>query len=434
MIWLTRALVRLVIVLAIAVGGIVAWGWHASLAPSDPPARSTLQAAAIRKGAALAAVGNCNVCHTTSSGASYAGGRAIETPFGKVIATNITPDRDTGIGRYSPAAFTRAMREGVDREGRHLYPAFPYDHLAKVNDDDLSALYAFVMTREPVKNTVSASDLKFPYNLRMLLSVWKLAFHDRTPIAVDAGKSAEWNCGRYLVEGLAHCGACHTPRNAFGAERSGAAYAGGQADGWSAPALDASSPAAVPWTAERLAVYLRTGHESVGGVAAGPMAAVAHNLRDVPDTDIKAMAVYVAALAGAPSRERQEQSAKLVARGKGEGATRAAAPAATAGPGAQIYAGACAGCHGEAGRAPRSPALNLALSSPVRAGDPANAVRIILDGLQPPEASPGPHMPGFRDMLTEAQVAQLASYLRSNFTDRPAWAGIEDAVRRASTR
>jgi mono/diheme cytochrome c family protein len=426
--WLVRSVVALAIGL---LGGSVLFAVVA-LRPVIPPELSQQLApdrTLIAKGAQLAAIGNCNVCHTRLDGPPFAGGRSIATPFGRVYATNITPDPDTGIGGWSEAAFERAMREGVSRDGHHLYPAFPYDHMAKMSEDDIRAVYAFIMTRRPVHASTPANELAFPFNVRMLVAGWKLLFLARGELRPDRAQSAEWNRGAYLVEGLGHCGACHTPRNALGAERREQAYAGGEADGWIAPALNAASPAAVPWDTERLYTYLRHGEESLHGSAAGPMAPVVSNLAGVPDADVRAIATYVASVAGAPTRERQTDAEKVMARAKSPPAAAAGSPGSV---GAAIYAGTCAQCHGEAGRAPANAALNLSLSSALRVPRPDNILRILRGGIRPDGDGRGPFMPGFAGVLTEAQTVALLGYLRSHFADKPAWAGVEEAVRRAA--
>ncbi len=428
-----RALKKLIIAVVALAGAAYAYAWRSSFSPIERSAASTFAADDVKRGAVLAAIGNCSTCHTADGAAAYSaaysGGRAVETPFGKVYATNITPDPVTGIGRWSEPAFARAMREGVSRDGRHLYPAFPYDHMAKVNDADIRSVYAFLMTRAPVAVTSTPPNtIAFPYSMRSLVAGWKLLYHDRSAYRPDPGKSAEWNRGAYLVEGLAHCGACHTPRNSFGAEDRSRAYAGAEVAGWTAPALGATSAAAVPWTAERLADYLARGRSPQHGVAAGPMAPVIRNLADVPDADIKAIATYVASLAGPPSAERQALSQRTLARVKGEGEP---VRSAAGGPGAAIYAGACAQCHGEAGRAPAEPALNLALSTSVRSVSPNNLVRIVLGGIQQPGNAPGPHMPGFANALTDTEMTDLVAFVRANFSERPAFSGVEVAIKKA---
>ncbi len=423
-----RTILRLIVAVVVLAGIGGVFVWRSAIAPIERPLASAFQADAIKAGAGLAAVGNCITCHTKDGGAPFAGGRAIETPFGRIHATNITPDATTGIGRWSEAAFGRAMREGVARDGRHLYPAFPYDHMAKTSDADIKNVYAFMMTRTPTTARPPANDLAFPYNSRSLVAFWKLLYLDRSAFKPQPAQSAEWNRGAYLVEGLAHCGSCHTPRNAMGAEDSSKPYAGADVDGWTAPALGPTSVAAVPWTADRLYDYLRKGRSPQHGVAAGPMAPVVRNLAAVSDADIKAIATYVASIAGAPSAARQTQATQAIARSKGEGTPTRSAPS---GPGAAIYAGACAQCHGEAGRAPLDPALNLALSTSVRASSPNNLVRIVLSGIQQADNAPGPHMPGFAVVLDDKQTAELVAYVRANFTDRPAFTSVDGVARRA---
>jgi mono/diheme cytochrome c family protein len=266
------------IVLVLVLVG-VAYAWRSQIAPIDPPAAGSFDASLVDRGAALAAIGNCNVCHTNGGGEMFAGGLALPTPFGTIYSTNITPDPDTGIGRWSEAAFARAMREGVDREGHHLYPAFPYDHFTKVTDEDNRALYAYLMTRKPVRAETPPNELPFPINVRMVLAGWKLLFFKPGVYENDPAQSPEWNRGAYLAEGLGHCGACHTPRNLMGAEKKGDAYAGGEAEGWNAYALNSASPAPAAWTVDSLTHYLSTGYEAQHGVARGPMAPVTANMR-----------------------------------------------------------------------------------------------------------------------------------------------------------
>ncbi|MDB6086912.1 MAG: cytochrome c, class, partial [Gammaproteobacteria bacterium] len=254
------------VVLFVAAG----FAFHASrpeIRPTIPPAASHFDRDLVTRGAQLAAIGNCNVCHTAIGGHSLAGGLAMPTPFGTVYSTNITPDPDTGIGRWSEEAFRRAMRDGVDRKGRQLYPVFPYDHFTRVTDDDNRALYAYLMTRTPIHASAPRNQLWFPFNFRLVVAGWKLVFFREGPYREDLHRSSEWNRGAYLVEGLGHCGACHTPRNALGAERSSRAYAGGESEGWDAYALDRSSASPVAWTTDSLAQFFHSGWQVDHGVA-----------------------------------------------------------------------------------------------------------------------------------------------------------------------
>src|SRR5262245_26313311 len=272
--------------------------------PIAPPSAKEFAGDAIARGEMLAGVGDCAVCHTAPGGQLYAGGLPLVSAFGTIYSTNITPDPDTGIGRWSEAAFARAMHEGVARDGSHLFPAFPYDHYAKVRDDDVNALYAFFMTREPVRAAAKASTLPFPLNVRALQAGWKLLFFRDGVFRGDRAKSDEWNRGAYLAEGLGHCSACHTPRNALGAEKPSAAYAGAVIDGWLAPALTSANPAPMPWARAELAGYLATGSTALHGSAAGPMSPVVHEgLAKLPAADVQAIATYFADRNGSQSQE-----------------------------------------------------------------------------------------------------------------------------------
>src|SRR5688572_16502185 len=202
----SRLLLAFLLILLIAITLFVAFSWRGEIAPGETPARASFDTALINRGASLAAIGDCVACHTAPGGKAYAGGYPLKTPFGTIHGTNITPDPETGIGRWSETAFLRAMREGVDREGRHLYPAFPYDHFTLLSDDELKALYAFVMTREPVRAETPANDVVFPLNARMLLAGWKLLFFNQRAYQPEPAQGNDWNRGAYLVQGLGHCG------------------------------------------------------------------------------------------------------------------------------------------------------------------------------------------------------------------------------------
>ena len=260
---------------------------------AQPAADRTFDRTQIATGAGLSAIGDCRVCHTADGGSAFAGGRPLPTPFGTIYSTNITPDVETGIGRWSRDDFRRAMHEGIDRAGRHLYPAFPYDHFTRVTDDDVDALYAFIMTREPVKARAPRNRLVFPANLRPVLAAWNWLYLDARRFSADPTQSAEWNRGAYLVEGLAHCGACHTSRNAAGAEKKRERFQGGEAEGWHAPGLLAASPGPVEWTADALFGYLRHGFDAEHGLAAGPMAPVVDGLATVPEADVRLVFHFV---------------------------------------------------------------------------------------------------------------------------------------------
>jgi mono/diheme cytochrome c family protein len=412
--------------------GAFAYAWQPELAPVEPPAADTFDPALVRRGATLALIGDCRTCHTAPGGRTFAGGLPLPTPFGTLYSTNITPDPDTGIGRWSEAAFARALREGVDREGRHLYPAFPYDHYTLTSDADVEALYAFFLSREPVVATAPPNGLPFPLNIRLVLAGWKLLFFRADRLAPDPARDEVWNRGRYLVEGLGHCGACHSPRNLAGAEQRSQAYKGGEAEGWHAYALGRASQAPVPWTEAALTQYLADGFHPQHGVARGPMAPVVENLAAVPREDVAAMARYLASLgAGAGSTTTLPYPAGPGLQPQVAGA-QAATPPMPGEAGAQIYATACASCH-EGGRPTPLGGLPLALSTGVAGESPENLVNIILQGLPAAGGVARPIMPGFGGVLNDRQLADLVAYLRRHVGGKPAWTGVEGAIRNART-
>lgn len=392
----------------------------------EPPPRSAFAPAVIANGAHLAAIGDCGACHTAPGGRPYAGNRPIPTPFGTIYSTNITPAPGNGIGHWSEAAFRRAMRRGISRDGRHLYPAFPYPHYDKLDDDDLHALYAFIMTRQPVDVFTPANQLLFPLNERWLMPLWNYAFLDRTKLRPDPAHGAVWNRGRYLVEGLGHCGDCHTPRNLLGGEKTSRALAGGTAEGWRGPALDAASPAPVPWDEPHLVAYLRHGWDSEHGAAAGPMQDVVVGLASADADDVRAIAAYLAAQQGDITPTRRQRAKEALER-----AAKSAPPLPSAGeePAAAIFAGACAACH--AGGTPMVPphGIDLALSTAVNDTDPTDAIRIVLGGIRPREGQAGPWMPAFEGAFTDGQLAGLLAYIRAHHGSGPAWPDLASRLR-----
>jgi nicotinate dehydrogenase subunit B len=401
-----------------------------SIAPIARPDASTYSQATITRGRQLAALGDCAVCHTDAYGAINAGGRAIETPFGTIYSTNITPDLETGIGAWSYPAFERAMREGIHRDGRHLYPAFPYTHFAKATDADLQALYAYLMAQAPVRAENPKNALAFPFNLRPLMAGWNALFHQPSMFEADAMKSEIWNRGAYLVEGLGHCGACHSPRNALGAELPKAYLAGGFVEGWEAPPLTSLSHAPIPWREDELFAYLRTGESRFHGVAAGPMAPVVKELMALPDQDIRAMAVYLASF-NEPAIDRADQE-DLAAKLESSTSTRAVSASAV---GARLYEGACAVCHAVGGAPLFGSRPSLALNSNLHSARPDNLIEVILHGIASPASSDLGYMPGFKDSMSDDQITELVAYLRQQFApDKPPWTGLPAAVSQARQR
>jgi len=379
----------------------------APLASARP---ASFDAASVARGARLAAVGNCVSCHTAPGGRPYAGGYAVKTPFGTVHGTNITPDPETGIGAWTLADFTRAMREGVDPRGRNYYPAFPYDYFTRLSDEDIAALFAFVMTREPVRAKEPANAMLVP---RAAVGLWKSKYFVPGRFHPDPAHDAQWNRGAYLAESLAHCSACHTPRNALGAERRDRYMAGGEADGWHAPALNRDSPSPRAWTRPALTQYLATGLVDDHAITAGPMAPVVRNLAHATADDVDALATYVVSLMeGARDRAMPVR----------------APPSREHARGAAVYEGACGDCH-DRGRGAEGGALQLPLAIALSMPTPANLIHIVRGGIIPEEHGAQPWMPAYSGALTAEQTTELVEYLRT-LSGKPAWTNVAAEVRR----
>jgi len=406
----------LVALAMLGTGGLVWLGWYPAIRPVQPPARTSFPAASIERGARLAALGNCMSCHTAAGGAAFAGGRPLQTPFGTIYASNITPDPESGIGAWSLAAFVRALRQGVDRRGQQLYPAFPYDHFTKLTAADDADLYAFLMTRGAVRAGKPGNELSFPFDRRFLIAGWKLLFFRAAPFRPDPARDAQWNRGAYLVQGLAHCGACHTPRNLLGAEQAGHALAGGEVEGWYAYAVNGASPAPVPWSADSLYAFLRHGWQPQHGDALGPMREVTDELAGAPDDDLRAIAAYIAS-------------------GLGKGAMRPVpAPiAAPASSGETLYQGACADCHEKRGGPPFA-GIDLARSSATHAPNAIDLANIITGGIPASGEERAPIMPGFGVVLTGRQTTELIAWLRARFGAAHPRDGIAEAVQAARAK
>jgi len=346
-----------------------------------------------------AILGDCEGCH----GKDLAGGVVLETPFGKMVAPNITPDKETGIGNYTQADFILAMRRGVAPGGKRLYPAMPYPYYATVNDRSITAMWSYLRTVKPVKNSVSVNQLRFPYNLRIGMRVWNKLFFNPQKIVRDSTKSDAWNRGAYLVNGLAHCGGCHTPKNMFGAD-TGAALTGASLQGWFASDLTGDPVAGLgSWSARDIAVYLHSGRNS-HSTASGPMAeAVENSTAHMVDGDLGAIAVYLKSLP--PGK------------GNGGGAT---------GVDAQMKAGAvgydisCAACHGRDGKGSAlfPPLAGNANIAQVRAD---TIVRMVLaggKGAATRSAPTGAGMPSLGWRLSNDQAANILTYVRNNWGNK----------------
>ena len=397
---------------AAATAALVAWmNVRGEEAPSpQPPLQATPERVA--RGAYLARAGNCAACHTDRGGSAYAGGKGIATPFGTVFAPNLTPDPQTGIGQWSAADFWRAMHHGRSRDGRLLYPAFPYPNYTLVSRDDSDALYAYLRSLPATQQANRRHDLRFPYGTQAALAVWRALFFSPAEFKPDAARSAEWNRGAYLVEGLGHCQACHAPRNALGATSAKLDLSGGAIpmQNWYAPSLASPAEAGLQdWPVEDIVQLLQSG-VAPRGAAMGPMAEVVAGSTQYLETgDVRAMASFL--------RELPAHAA-------------AAAPGARAADdvlalGQRVYKAQCAQCHGEQGEGGGTAYPALAGHRSVTMASSANLVRVILGGGFPASTpgNPRPYgMPPFGHALSDAEVAAVASYVRG------AWGNEASAV------
>lgn len=357
----------------------------------------------IERGRSLAAAGGCAGCHTARGGAAFAGGRAVATPFGTLLTPNLTPDEETGIGGWSDGQFVRALQDGIGRREEHLYPGFPYPYYTHVREADLLAILAYLRTLDPVRNRVEANQLPFPFSVRAAVTAWNAGNFRPGEYRPDPGKGAEWNRGGYLVEGLGHCGACHTPKNLVGGDENGRRYRGGTVDGWHAPDLTGNRRTGLGgWTVDEVVAYLRTGRSRTS-FAAGPMAAVVEGSTSrMEDADLRAMAVFLKDQAGDP----------------GPAPARLPSFVLTMRAGGAIYADACGMCHTPRGEGVAELFPGLAGSASLQAGDATTLIRTVLRGgrAAAPVGRPArPAMPGFGNLLDDAEVAGVLNYVRNSW-------------------
>jgi mono/diheme cytochrome c family protein len=413
---------------AIALIGLVGFcilAWRPAIAPLErSPDPASFSAESIAKGEILSAEGHCVSCHIRPGGQPLAGGYGVNTPFGVIYGTNITPDTQTGIGRWSLPAFSRAMREGVSRDGHHLYAAFPYTAFTELSDDDINALYAYLMTRTPVSATIPPNTVPFPLNIRLLEEGWKILFFKKKSFQPDPAKNSEWNRGAYLSEALSDCGGCHTPRNALGAEELRHAYAGAVIDHWIAPPLTDANPSPVPWTEEELFSYLRTGRGRLHGAAIGAlMTKVVRDALDVPvvpDADVRALATYFSDINHAGARASNVEATVTEAM-----KTSAPRREEEYDADANLYASACLSCHYNAETGPLEKRPELALNSALTLPEPTNFIQPVLRGVGSKDGAPGLVMPAYASSLSDAEVARIGAYLRRTRTTRPPWPDLE---------
>lgn len=389
--------------------GAIGWQLRADALPplTDPPVASTEQ---IERGAYLARAGNCMACHTARGGPPYAGGRLIDTPFGRVVAGNLTPDPQTGLGLWSPEAFRRALHEGRSRDGRLLVPAFPYTHTTLMSDADVDALYAHLRSLSPVTQPQPAHALRFPFNTQAALALWQILRFQPGRFQPDPARSAEWNRGAYLVNGPAHCAACHGSRDPMGGLRNALGPGDMPGGRWFAPSLrDPAQGGVQGWPLDRVVALLRDGTVTDGpghATVMGPMAEVVlHGTQYLSEGDLRAMAVYLQDL---PVRVEPV-------------ATFEAAPAAQRDLGQRVYRQHCADCHGAQGEGARGAYPPLAGNRAVLMDSPVNVLQAIVSGGFAPATAghPQPYgMPPFRTLLSDVEIAAVASHLRQSWGNR----------------
>jgi mono/diheme cytochrome c family protein len=384
------------------------------LADGAPPFVPT--PAQVARGAYLARVGDCAACHTDRGGAPYAGGKGIATPFGIVYASNLTPDLKTGIGGWSPAQFWRALHNGRSADGRLLYPAFPYPSFTEVTRADADALFAYLRSLVPVARPDRAHALRFPYGTQAALAVWRALFFAPAAFEPRVDRSAPWNRGAYLVRGLGHCAACHSPRNAFGATSESLELSGGliPMQSWYAPSLASASEAGVAdWPAAEVVALLRSG-VTPRGATMGPMAEVVfRGTQHLDEADAAAMAAFLKGLPQAATT----------------GAAAEPLPEAVRTQGESLYRKHCSDCHGAQGEGASAGGglayVPLAGNRKVTMASPVNFLHVVVDGGFPPTTAGNPRpfgMPPFGSVLTDAEIAVLASYVRN------AWGNAAPAV------
>ncbi|HEX3859987.1 MAG TPA: cytochrome c [Pseudolabrys sp.] len=359
--------------------------------------------AQIERGRNLVNAGDCVACHTPDKGKPFAGGRAIETPFGTIYSANITPDQDTGIGAWSEDDFYRAMHEGRRPDGSRLYPAFPYPYFTKLTRDDVTAIHAYLKTLQPVRNPRRANELKWGLNHRVFMRGWDMLFFKPGTFKPDPNKSAEWNRGAYLVEGAGHCGACHTPKNALGADKTSEALNGGVIQDWFAPRIaNNMRDGTGAWSVDDIAEYLKTGRNKHSGATGLMSEVVRDSTSKLSDDDLKAIATYIKDVDGGPNPPPPPAPPKDKKMSAGEA----------------IFADSCSACHQADGSGVPRMFPPLAGNANVQSRDPTTIIRVILQGAQTAPTDKAPtafSMPAFDWKLDDGQIAAVASYVRNTW-------------------
>ena len=380
--------------------------------PTGVPADFT-NADPIARGRYLAQAADCEACHTTENGKSFAGGRPFVTDFGTLYSPNITPDKESGIGSWSDAQFLRAVHEGIDDEGEHLYPAFPYAAYTYLTDEDVLAIRQYLATVAPVKQTAPANELKAPFNQRWLMSLWSDFYNPGKRFEPVADRGAEWNRGAYLVEGLGHCGDCHTPRTALQSLDNRHKFAGGMAEGWRAYNLSSDKDSGIgTWTEADLIQYLTTGHSLNRGTAFGPMAEAVHlSFQNLTQSDIHAIVAYVRSVPPVSSPDLPAPKMQPASKDPAEGVS-----AANLDPhGKALFEGVCSGCHGWTGETQSVPHATLTGTRAVNDPSAINVAQAVLHGSKQLPSDGSVAMPAFAAAYSDRDIAAVANYVTARF-------------------
>jgi len=408
-----RKLLWLGVVVVIVIGVI---GWLGStpdrVTGAAPRPIVALSNDPVARGRELAQLADCQSCHTARGGTAFAGGRPIPTPFGTFYSPNITPDARTGLGSWSAENFWHALHNGYSKDGTLLYPTFPYTNYTRVSRSDSDAIYAYLRTIAPASRANQRHELRFPYNHRSLLAAWRWLYFRPGVYESDSGHDAQWNRGAYLVQGLAHCSACHETRNALGATRAKAGPSGGLVLNWYAPSLTSPHEAGLQnWSSSDIVTLLKTGQigtASANASTAGPMAeVVAESLQYAPEDELQAMAVYLKSL---PTSE--------TAADKNTTANTYELAAAARDAGQDLYEKNCADCHGHQGEGHEPAAPPLAGNRAVTMPSAVNAIRMILFGGYAPGTAGNPRpfgMPPYSLTLSDEQIAEVLDYVRTSW-------------------
>jgi mono/diheme cytochrome c family protein len=378
--------------------------------PTGVPA-ALAKASLVERGAYLARAADCEACHTTQQGKPYAGGLGFKLPFGTLYSTNITPDKDTGIGNYSDQDFLNAVHRGIRKDGARLYPAMPFTSYTYMTDEDALAIKAYLFSLSPVHTEDPENTLKFPFNQRWAMGLWSAVFNRDTRFEPDTSKTAEWNRGAYLAEALAHCGECHTARNLLFAPDNRKKFAGAVTAGWRAYNVTSDKATGISgWSDDDLVAYLAIGHANGHGTALGPMAeAVDRSLNRLVPEDLRAVMAYLRTVPPITSPDLPASLAPPApASHKQGGGTQEAR-------GKMVFAGACVSCHGWTGESPISPFATITGAWAVNDPTAVNVVQVVLHGTKrhtPPDAI---SMPAFGDAYSDTEIAALANYVTARF-------------------